>query len=285
MDQSLEPSTFARLLAAPALPAARCASTRRAGLLQPLRTYSGRRLYGRGELERIQQILALKRAGLSLAQIGKLTQQGLGSCFACRGTAEDSRGSARPSSTRRSRYFFVKSRIDRGEPVDAATFCSLIRQGDKIMAPEDWKKVTDRYFSEEEQEHWAQHPPQRGVRPGRIWPQMEGSWRSRRGGDAVRARQPGGAGLYDEWQELLAPFKAVATPGMMEGATRLYDHMDEWEQDVSTPFTSEVFRFMRRSRPPKEQARCLARSRLRHRRAQFAPMLIAARSSGARRCR
>src|SRR5215471_9652764 len=43
------------------------------GLLRPLRTYSGRRLYGRGELERIQQILALKRAGLSLAQIGRLT--------------------------------------------------------------------------------------------------------------------------------------------------------------------------------------------------------------------
>ena len=46
------------------------------GLLKPLRTYSGRRLYGRGELERIQQILALKRAGLSLAQIGRLTERG-----------------------------------------------------------------------------------------------------------------------------------------------------------------------------------------------------------------
>ncbi|HSR01081.1 MAG TPA: MerR family transcriptional regulator, partial [Sphingomicrobium sp.] len=46
------------------------------GLLNPLRTYSGRRLYGRGELERIQQILALKRAGLSLAQIGRLTARG-----------------------------------------------------------------------------------------------------------------------------------------------------------------------------------------------------------------
>jgi len=46
------------------------------GLLKPLRTYSGRRLYGGGELERIQQILALKRAGLSLAQIGRLTERG-----------------------------------------------------------------------------------------------------------------------------------------------------------------------------------------------------------------
>jgi MerR family transcriptional regulator, thiopeptide resistance regulator len=50
------------------------------GLLKPLRTYSGRRLYGRGELERIQQILALKRAGLSLAQIGKLTAHGRWTC-------------------------------------------------------------------------------------------------------------------------------------------------------------------------------------------------------------
>src|SRR4051794_29768786 len=43
------------------------------GLLRPLRTYSGRRVYGAGELARIQQILALKRAGLTLAQIGRLT--------------------------------------------------------------------------------------------------------------------------------------------------------------------------------------------------------------------
>jgi hypothetical protein len=32
---------------------------------------------------------------------------------------------------------------------------------------------------------------------------------------------------------------------MIEGAKRLYDHMDEWEGDVATPFSSEVFRFMR----------------------------------------
>ena len=50
----------------------------------------------------------------------------------------------------------VKSRIDRGEPVDAETFCSLIRQGDKIMEAQDWKKVTDRYFSPEEQARWAE---------------------------------------------------------------------------------------------------------------------------------
>lgn len=46
------------------------------GLVTPLRTYGGRRLYGRGELERNQQILALKRAGLTLSQIAKVTSRG-----------------------------------------------------------------------------------------------------------------------------------------------------------------------------------------------------------------
>src|SRR5690348_3011726 len=133
------------------------------GLLKPLRTYSGRRLYGRGELERIQQILALKRAGLSLAQIGKLTERGamdLRSLVDAQLNIIEERKAELDEA--RALLLSIKSRIDRGEPVDAETFCSLIREGDRIMQPEDWKKVTDRYFSEEERAHWAEHPPQPG---------------------------------------------------------------------------------------------------------------------------
>ena len=117
------------------------------GLLKPLRTYSGRRLYGRGELERLQQILALKRTGLSLAQIAKLTSRGsldLEAIVEAQLQLIDQRKSELEEA--KALLLNVKSRIDRGEPVDAATFCSLIRQGDRIMEAEDWKKVTDRYF-------------------------------------------------------------------------------------------------------------------------------------------
>src|SRR5690348_4296026 len=131
------------------------------GLLTPLRTYNGRRLYGRGELERIQHILALKRAGLSLAQIGKLTQRrplDLGALVDAQLKLIEDRKTELDQA--KALLLSVKSRIDRGEPVDAETFCSLIRQGDRIMEAEDWKKVTDRFFSKQEQEHWAEHPPQ-----------------------------------------------------------------------------------------------------------------------------
>jgi DNA-binding transcriptional MerR regulator len=216
------------------------------GLLTPLRTHSGRRLYGRGELERIQQILALKRAGLSLAQIGKLTARGgmdLGAIVEAQLKLIEERKAELDEA--RALLLSIKSRIDRGEPVDAATFCSLIRHGDKIMEAEDWKKVTDRYFSKEEQEHWAKHPPQGD------FDQAEYSRKWKELGDRVQAAIPAGPdspqaqALYNEWQELLAPFKAVATPQMMAGATRLYERMDEWHGETpQAPFTPEAFHFI-----------------------------------------
>jgi DNA-binding transcriptional MerR regulator len=216
------------------------------GLLRPLRTYSGRRLYGLGELERIQQILALKRAGLSLAQIGRLTAQGsldLGALVEAQLKIIEKREAELGEA--RALLLSIKSRIDRGEPVDAATFCSLIRQGERFMEADDWKKVSDRYFTKEELAHWAEHQPQV---PGFDQAEYSRKWKEL--GDRVQAAIPKGpdspeaGALFDEWQELLAPFKAVATPQMMAGATRLYERMGEWEQDVPAPFTSEAFRFM-----------------------------------------
>jgi DNA-binding transcriptional MerR regulator len=166
------------------------------GLLKPLRTYSGRRLYGRGELERIQQILALKRAGLSLAQIGKLTARGnmdLGAIVDAQLKVIEERKAELDEA--RALLLSVKSRIDRGEPVDAETFCSLIRQGDKIMEAQDWKKVTDRYFSPEEQARWAEKmkdaPAQFDqAEYSRKWKDLG----ARRGGDPQGPRHRGSAG-------------------------------------------------------------------------------------------
>jgi DNA-binding transcriptional MerR regulator len=215
------------------------------GLVTPLRTYNGRRLYGRGELQRIQQILALKRAGLTLSQIAKLTARGpldLGGLVDSQLKLIEERKAELDEA--RSLLLSIKSRIDRGEPVDAATFCSLIREGDRIMRAQDWKKVTDRYFSEDEKAHWAKRPPKGDfdqAEYSRKWADL---------GKRVEAAIPKGAdspeaqAVYDEWQELLAPFKAVATPEMMAGATRFYEKMDEWQSDVPAPFTAEAFRFI-----------------------------------------
>ncbi len=227
------------------------------GLLKPLRTYSGRRLYGLGELERIQQILALKRAGLSLAQIGTLTARGpldLRAIIDAQLDLVEQRKSELEEAKKL--LLSAKSRIDRGEPVDAATFCSLIREGEKIMKPQDWTKITDRYFSAEDKEHWARH------QPGPDFDQEDYSRKWKDLGARVEQAVPKGPdskeaqALYDEWQQLLAPFKAVATPQMMAGATRLYEKMDEWHGEApEAPFTPAAFRFIQEiGRGRKERA-------------------------------
>jgi len=246
MDQSLEAIDIREVAKRTGLTSRALRFYEARGLLRPLRTYSGRRLYGRGELERIQQILALKRAGLTLAQIGRLTARGsmdLGALVDAQLRIIEEREAELGEA--RALLLSIKSRIDRGEPVDAATFCSLIRQGDKFMEAEDWKKVTDRYFTKEELAHWAEHPPQVPA-----FDQEEYSRKWKELGDRGQAAIPRGpdspeaGALFDEWQELLAPFKAVATPQMMAGATRLYERMGEWEHEVPAPFTSEAFRFI-----------------------------------------
>jgi DNA-binding transcriptional MerR regulator len=217
------------------------------GLVAPLRTHTGRRLYGPAELERIAQILALKRAGLTLAQIQRLTARrpiDLATLIDAQLEALADRRAEIAEAELLLRS--VKSRIDRGEPVDAATFCSLIRNGDAVMAEENWKKVTDRYFSAAEKEEWASRMP--ALPEGFDMQAYNRQWQELAARiEAALPLDPKSAeagALYDEWQALLAPFKAVATPAMMAGAANLYNRMDEWQGEQQPPFSTDVWRFI-----------------------------------------
>jgi len=217
------------------------------GLVAPVRTHTGRRLYGAAALERINQIVALKRAGLTLAQIQRLTARrplDLARLIDAQLEALEARRSEIAEA--RTLLLSVKSRIDRGEPVDVATFCSLIRQGDAVMEHENWKKVADRYFTPEEQARWAERMAD--VPAGfdqeaysRQWADLSARI------EAALPLDPAGReaqALLDEWQALLAPFTAVATPEMMAGATNLYSRMDEWQGDQKPPFSMKVWSFI-----------------------------------------
>jgi len=217
------------------------------GLLAPVRTHSGRRLYGAAELERINQIVALKRAGLSLAQIQRLTARApldLARLIEAQLKALAER--QHEIAEARTLLLAVKSRIDRGEPVDAATFCSLIKHGDTLMDHENWKKVADRYFTPEEQARWAET-----MKDGpadfdqeaysRQWSDLSARIAAALPLDPA---SPEARAFYDEWQALLAPFTAVATPEMMAGASNLYSRMEEWQDVQQPPFSMDVWRFI-----------------------------------------
>ena len=218
------------------------------GLLKPLRTYNGRRFYGPAELERINQIVALKRAGLTLAQIERLiARRPLDLAALVEAQLEALAHRQAGLAEAKALLLSVKSRIDRGEPVDAETFCSLIRQGDAVMEAEQWKAVTDRYLSEEDRPEWAAKMDE--MPAGFDQADYQRRWRALSAAiETALPLDPASAeaqAFVDQWFALLKPFSDIATPGMWNGTVRMYEDMGSWRNDADPGFSIEVWSFIR----------------------------------------
>ncbi len=226
------------------------------GLVKPLRSASGRRYFGPAELERLHQITVLKATGLSLAQMQKLFS---GKAFDLPQmlSAQLQMLDEEKRQIERSQQIisFTLSRIDRGEPVDAETLCSLIESGDKMMQqePKEWSDVTNRYFTPAQKALWAEA----WTNLGDDWdPQHYGEeWK--RLGDEIAAAMPMAADsekaqdFVTRWFRLLEPFSRIATPEMWNGAVSMYDDMAQWSGDgigaANPGFTKEVWDFMKQA--------------------------------------
>lgn len=217
------------------------------GLVNPLRTAAGRRVYGAGELARLTAVATLKQAGFSLSRIADLlggrTPQ-LGRVIAAQLAAIDAEAAALADARRA--LLQVQSRIDRGEPIDVATLCSLIRHGDTIMHDEDWKEVVDQYFSLEEQEEFKARMAD--VPAGFDQAEYSAKWKQL--GDRIQAALPldpasdQAQAFVDEWFALLKPFSQVATPAMWQGTVKMYGDMPNWRGNPDMGFGSEVWQLI-----------------------------------------
>ena len=216
------------------------------GLVKPLRSASGRRHYGPAELERLHQIMALKRAGLSLAQIQKLTagrKLDLRALVAAQLDALDAR--AKEIKDAKALLAAILSRIDRSEPIDVATFCSLIRQGDMIVTQEKGAEIRARYMTPEQLEEYKALKDK--LAPDFDPKAFKAKWmdlcaRVKAALPMDPASAPAQAFL-DEWGTLAQPWIEAATPAMREGFRNLYAHFDEWKGEAEPFWDPDVFRF------------------------------------------
>ena len=217
------------------------------GLVKPLRTAGGRRVYGRGELARLHAAVALKRAGFSLARIADLLAGrtvDLGRLIAAQIAEVDAQATALAES--RDLLLTVQSRIDRGEPIDVATLCSLIRSGEHIMENEQWKSVVDQYFSHREQREFG--AKMADVPAGFNQAEYGAKWKEL--GGRIEAALPldpmsdEGQAFVDEWFALLKPFSQIATPAMWQGTVKMYEDMPNWKAKPDMGFSHEVWTFI-----------------------------------------
>ena len=222
------------------------------GLLASQRSAAGQRRYGAVELARLHRIVALKSAGFTLARIGELVA-GAGVDLAALIDAQ----LAHLASERRDlddatrALTAARAALARGQVPDIDSFCTIIKQGARTMSDTTaWTKVTERYFTPEERAHWAERKFA-ATPEGFDQEAYSKSWADL--SDRIAATlpldpaSPPAQAFVAEWQALLAPFTAVASPEMMAGATKLYDRMDEWSGDAKPPFASEVWAFIKQA--------------------------------------
>lgn len=218
------------------------------GLITPLRTQSGRRWFGPEELERVHRIIALKKAGLSLGDIKRLFDRKPIDLAALLG-AQRSRLADQASDIADAITLIdsALSRIGRGEPLDAATLCSLIRDGENLMTDQvqAWKEVVDQYYTPEQQAEWRE---QMADAPEFSQDAYLGKWRALSARiEAALPLDPASAAalvFVREWFTLLEPFSRNATPAMWEGSARMYSDMENWQGKVETGFSKRVWDFI-----------------------------------------
>lgn len=218
------------------------------GLITPLRTGSGRRWFGPQELERIQRIVALKKAGLSLGDIKRLFDRKPIDLAALLGAQRKRLAEqAEEIADAIGLIDTALSRIGRGEPLDAATLCSLIRDGEKLMTDQTkaWQDVVDQYYTPEEQAEWRERMADV---PEFSQEAYQAQWRELSARiEAALPLEPdseAALGFVREWFGLLEPFSRNATPAMWEGTTRMYADMARWEGKVDPGFSKSVWDFV-----------------------------------------
>lgn len=226
------------------------------GLVAPQRTFSGSRFYGPAELERLHQIISMKRAGLTLAQIQKLTAgRNLKLRSLIQTQLEVLKEREQNIASSRELLQSILSRIDHSEPIDVATFCSLIKQGETTMSQEKWSEIHQRYMSEDQLK--AFEDAQTKLPPDFDQEAHTEKWKDldRRIVAALPMdpASPKAQAFLDEWHALVQPFLEVATPEMLEGISNMHESIEDWEGEVDNGFSAEAYRFHLAAHEAREQ--------------------------------
>ena len=223
------------------------------GLVAPLRTQKGRRLYGPPALERINQIVALKRAGLTLARIAALIARHPPD-LARLVDAQLAALAVRQNEIAEAMKLLIRvgGRIERGESVDVATFCDLIRQGDGAAEAEAWKREVVRGLIGEDQ-----------LKPGveRMWAvlsRIDPEAHKRECTDLfgrieaalpLNLDSPMARAFHDEWRALTAPLMAFGEGTVASNCPHVefdeaMQRIDDWNRAAKAPCAAAVWQFL-----------------------------------------
>tara|TARA_R110002096_G_scaffold145686_1_gene303587 strand:- start:90 stop:827 length:738 start_codon:yes stop_codon:yes gene_type:complete len=215
------------------------------GLLKPARSEAGQRVYKYPDIVRLQQIQLLKKAGFTLGQIEAL----IGNAeIEAKNVLRIQRNllAAQLEQTQ-SALAAIDNAINRLDEnaTDLFTLCNMIKVGETAV-DENWKKVWDKFYTEEEQARWEkakQAVPEDIQRAcEENWPKLIARTEALVGTDPA---SPEAQEIVKEWDALTKVIYDI-DPSLTNSAARPYDNMDDWpEGSPESPFSAEVWAFVK----------------------------------------
>jgi DNA-binding transcriptional MerR regulator len=219
------------------------------GLLSPARSLAGRRVYGAADLARMHQVLVLKRAGWSLAQIGQLLRAGPldpARLLDAQIGVMQQRATALDQSLRALKA--ARARLSTGGTLTVDILCDLIKTGENCMTDDGWTDVFARYYAPEDMERWRQAkamtdtPTQEEY--GRSWAELIARVEAAMG-DAITPSDARAMALACEWCDLQKPMVEKLGAATWTKAGKMYAEMDQWQTEtVRAPFSADVYEFV-----------------------------------------
>ncbi len=125
------------------------------GLIKPVRTEAGRRVYGAGDLTTLHHITILKRAGFSLKRIRDLFARpdfDGGAIIAAQIMSLEAEKTAIDNAI--TALHAARKAASRGRAIGVEALCSLIQIGERKMQEEAWKQFYEKHFTPEEIDQW-----------------------------------------------------------------------------------------------------------------------------------
>jgi len=214
----------------------------RLGLLKPTaHTESGYRLYGEGDLARLQQIVTLKFIGFSLAQIGAILDDDE---FDATEMLRLQRGALEEKRRRLDVAIHAMEYAERiarsGDETNWNLFTTII----EAITMEDNKEVFRKYYSDEQMAEFDR----RWVEEADSIRQTERDWADAiKEAESLVGQDPAGEPaqrLAERWLELIERF-TLGNPAVTEGLNNLY--AESPANGFRKPYSDEVGDFMGRA--------------------------------------
>ena len=216
------------------------------GLVRPMRSTAGQRLFDADALLALAKVRLLKQAGMPL----DLIQKWLANPIDARGLIAAQLSYLRSEADRLAMAITLLNEIDaelaNGDPAEIDHLARIIAASTDQQAEMRARRFFEQHFTGDDHNAWRDM--QARLRLEVDPEQYDAAWRTLitdiKAALPLDPASPEAQTLVARWHRLMEPFKRVATPEQQAMARTMWSNVDVWRDHARQPATNDVMQFI-----------------------------------------